>query len=80
MATKANGKVTKVACPAAFNGPFHYAVYDKANGSWKCYSCGLGGNSKGYEIMSDLEAKLHELTTELDIKRFEQEIALRGVA
>jgi len=66
-----------VACPAAFLGELHHAVYDLDTGVWKCRSCGLGGNVQGFARLTELEAERHGLQTELDIAIFEKELLAR---
>jgi len=66
-----------IACPAAFLGDFHHAIYDISSGIWKCRHCGLGGNVRGFARLNDLESERYGLQIELDIARFENELANR---
>ena len=70
--------VCEVACPASPLGEIHIAVYDTANGIWKCYQCQIGGTGDGFAHLNSLEAERHRLAIELDIKKFELELAARG--
>ena len=69
--------ILAIACPASFLGEFHHAAYDNGRGVWKCRHCGLGGNAEGLAKLTKLEAKCYELEGELEIAKFEAELAER---
>ena len=78
MSRSAN--IKPVACPGSSLGEMHNAVYDLASGRWRCGRCGLAGDVNGFTRLNALEAERHRLANELEIMRFEQELAERESA
>ena len=73
-------KIKAVPCPTSFLGEFHLAAYDLNRRVWKCRHCGVGGNKDGFEKLTKLEEELYRLKVELEISKFEAELAVMGWA
>ena len=72
--------IRQTACPASFLGELHHCQYDTERGVWKCFTCGIGGNTSGFAKLSELEADLYRLQNEVEIARFELELVGRRAA